>query len=86
MADRTARRLQKLIADSGLQPGELLPPERQLCELLAVSRTVVREAVRSLAAKGLLEVRQGHGTIVRFPGGKGEIAYPVAELTRAPAR
>ncbi len=67
MADRTARRLQQLVADSGLQPGDLLPPERQLCELLGVSRTVVREAVRSLVAKGLLEVRQGHGTIVRVP-------------------
>jgi GntR family transcriptional regulator, transcriptional repressor for pyruvate dehydrogenase complex len=97
MADRTARRLQQLIADSGLQPGELLPPERQLCELLGVSRTVVREAVRSLAAKGLLEVRQGHGTVVRFPdlgtatevvtnllrGESGHLAFPrVHEVRR----
>ena len=47
--------------------GERLPTEPELCRLFGVSRTVVREAVRSLASKGLLEVRQGGGTTVRFP-------------------
>jgi GntR family transcriptional regulator, transcriptional repressor for pyruvate dehydrogenase complex len=67
LADRVTRQLEDLIADEALQPGDLLPPERELCELMGVSRTVVREAVRSLVAKGLLEVRQGRGTIVRAP-------------------
>ena len=68
LVDRVTRQLQDLIADEALQPGDLLPPERELCELMGVSRTVVREAVRSLVAKDLLEVRQGRGTIVRAPG------------------
>lgn len=67
LVDRVCRQLEQLIADEALQPGDLLPPERELCELMGVSRTVVREAVRSLAAKGLLEVRQGRGTMVRSP-------------------
>ncbi len=67
LADRVTAQLEALVIGDSLQPGDLLPPERELCELLGVSRTVVREAVRTLVAKGLLEVRQGHGTVVRSP-------------------
>jgi GntR family transcriptional repressor for pyruvate dehydrogenase complex len=67
LVDRVTKQLEALVIENALQAGDLLPPERELCELLGVSRTVVREAVRSLVAKGLLEVRQGRGTIVRSP-------------------
>jgi DNA-binding FadR family transcriptional regulator len=46
------------------QPGTPLPPEPALCETFAVSRTVVREAVKILQEKGLVQVRQGTGTLV----------------------
>src|ERR1044072_1079194 len=49
------------------QPGTPLPPEPALCETFAVSRTVVREAVKILQEKGLVQVRQGTGTIVTAP-------------------
>lgn len=45
-------------------PGSPLPPEPALCETFGVSRTVVREAVKILEEKGLVQVRQGTGTIV----------------------
>jgi len=45
-------------------PGERLPPERELAELLGVSRVSVREAIRSLEALGLVEVRHGRGCFV----------------------
>jgi DNA-binding FadR family transcriptional regulator len=45
-------------------PGTTLPPEPALCETFSVSRTVVREAVKVLQEKGLVQVRQGSGTIV----------------------
>ena len=48
-------------------PGTPLPPEPALCEIFAVSRTVVREAVKILQEKGLVQVRQGAGTIVTAP-------------------
>ncbi len=48
-------------------PGTALPPEPALGEEFAVSRTVVREAVKSLQEKGLVQVRQGAGTIVTAP-------------------
>jgi len=98
LVDQVAGQLEALVIENALQAGALLPPERELCELLGVSRTVVREAVRSLVARGLLEVRQGRGTLVRSPdpalasqvithmlrgNGAGQIAFPrVHEVRR----
>jgi DNA-binding FadR family transcriptional regulator len=53
------------IVGGALQPGDPLPPEDELTSDLAVSRTVLREAVRVLAAKGLVEARPKIGTRVR---------------------
>jgi len=44
--------------------GTSLPPEPALCEAFSVSRTVVREAVKMLQEKGLVQVRRGFGTVV----------------------
>ena len=52
----------------GIHPsGTSLPAEPVLCESFSVSRTVVREAVKLLQAKGLVQVRQGAGTVVNPP-------------------
>jgi len=48
-----------------MQPGEALPSERRLAEVLGVSRPAVREALKRLSAAGLVEVRQGDSTTVR---------------------
>ncbi|MGH9207694.1 MAG: FadR/GntR family transcriptional regulator, partial [Acidimicrobiales bacterium] len=48
-----------------MQPGEALPSERRLAEVLEVSRAAVREALKRLSAVGLVEVRQGDVTTVR---------------------
>ena len=58
----------QIVADvlSGeMQPGEALPSERRLAEVLGVSRPALREALKRLAAAGLVEVRQGDATTVR---------------------
>ena len=47
--------------------GQPLPPETRLCEMLGVSRTAMREAIRGLVAKGLVESRPKVGTRVREP-------------------
>jgi len=67
LSDQVANQLQALVLSNALCPGEKLPSERELCELLGVSRTVVREAVRSLVVKGLLDVKRGGGAVVRAP-------------------
>jgi DNA-binding FadR family transcriptional regulator len=48
-----------------MAPGESLPSERRLAEVLGVSRPAVREALKRVAAAGLVEVRQGDATTVR---------------------
>ena len=59
---------EQILADvlSGeMRPGEPLPSERRLAEVLGVSRPAVREALKRVAAAGLVEVRQGDATTVR---------------------
>jgi GntR family transcriptional repressor for pyruvate dehydrogenase complex len=48
-----------------MQPGQTLPSERRLAEVLGVSRPAVREALKRVSAAGLVEVRQGDATTVR---------------------
>ena len=48
-----------------MPPGETLPSERKLAEVLGVSRPAVREALKRLTAAGLVQVRQGDATTVR---------------------
>lgn len=57
--------LQSLISSGRLEPGDQLPSERALADQLAVSRTSVREALRILEARGMLEARPGQGLFVR---------------------
>jgi len=47
-----------------LRAGDRLPPERDLAKVLGVSRPTLRASIRSLAAVGVLESRQGAGTFV----------------------
>ncbi|MFB7842968.1 FadR/GntR family transcriptional regulator [Microbacterium sp. NPDC056052] len=56
--------LRALVADGELRPGDKLPSEGELCEQLGVSRGSVREAIRMLAALGVLETRHGSGSYV----------------------
>lgn len=62
--------LRKEIVDGRLQPGDQLPTEAALAARAGVSRTVVREAVASLRAGGLVETRQGAGAFVLSPGAR----------------
>jgi GntR family transcriptional regulator, transcriptional repressor for pyruvate dehydrogenase complex len=59
-----ARQIERLILKK-LRPGDKLPSERELAETLAVSRSSIRDAIRSLELMGMVEPRQGAGTIVR---------------------
>src|SRR4051794_14875511 len=53
------------VVDGGLEPGEPLPSERRLAEVLGVSRPAVREALQRMTQTRLLEVRHGGATTVR---------------------
>jgi len=58
-------RIQKLLEEGQLNPGARLPPERELAQLLSVSRSSLREALKALALMGVLESRVADGTYVR---------------------
>ena len=60
----TVERIQDLILAEGMVPGDPMPTETALCERLEISRSSVREAMRTLASLDIVEVRHGHGTFV----------------------
>ena len=65
LAQQTAERLYgQIVVEKALAPGEKLPNEVELSAALGVSRATLREAIRTLSAEGVLEVRRGKGTFV----------------------
>lgn len=64
---RAAARLEELLAAGELVPGDRLPPERQLCGRLDVSRATLRQALAELEERGLVTRHQGRGTFVARP-------------------
>jgi GntR family transcriptional repressor for pyruvate dehydrogenase complex len=62
--EEVARQIERLILNK-LHPGDKLPGERELAETLGVSRSSIRDAMRRLELLGLVEPRQGSGTVVR---------------------
>jgi GntR family transcriptional regulator, transcriptional repressor for pyruvate dehydrogenase complex len=62
--EQIADAIQEMIASQQLQRGSQLPSERKLAEMLGVNRATVREAIRLLEQRGLVEMRVGSGTYV----------------------
>jgi len=65
ISDEVAIKLEERIVDGTFAEGDLLPSEKQLSEQLEVGRRAIREALRVLEMKGLVEVQMGVGTFVR---------------------
>ena len=76
VSTKVAEQLQAHILNE-LKPGDMLPPERELVQMFRVSRSSIRDAIRRLETVGLLEPRQGVGTVVRDISADAVIA-PVA--------
>jgi GntR family transcriptional repressor for pyruvate dehydrogenase complex len=62
--EQIATQIEERILNGELRSGDRLPTERELAEQFQVSRTAVREAMKILAQKGLVDMRPGRGTIV----------------------
>jgi GntR family transcriptional regulator, transcriptional repressor for pyruvate dehydrogenase complex len=63
--EQVAEQIQQLIARGVLKPGDRLPAERDLAGKFGVGRGSIRDAIRTLEIMGVVEPRQGHGTVVR---------------------
>ncbi len=76
-SDQVFEHIRDLVFQGDLEPGQQLLPERELAKAMGVSRPTIREAVRRLVDRGLLEHRQGRGTFVRDPE-SARIANPLS--------
>ncbi|MCD8514136.1 MAG: GntR family transcriptional regulator, partial [Nitrincola sp.] len=63
--------IEEMILEGTFNPGQRLPPERELAARFEVSRPSLREALQKLIARGLLTSRQGGGTYVAENLGSG---------------
>ena len=61
---KVVEHVRDLITSGQLKPGDKLPPERELAEMMNVSRPTIREAFKILSAMGFLRIRQGQGVFV----------------------
>jgi DNA-binding FadR family transcriptional regulator len=64
VSEEISARLLSLVKEKQLQPGDKLPPERELAAAMQVSRPSLREALRALAMMNVIETRQGDGTYI----------------------
>jgi DNA-binding FadR family transcriptional regulator len=64
LSEKTAENLMGLIREQGYATGEKLPNEYELSSMLGVSRNTVREAIRMLASRNIVVIRQGAGTFI----------------------
>lgn len=71
LVEQVAAQMEALIGGGNWAVGDKLPPEMQLMEEFDVSRNTLREAIRALVHAGLLETKQGSGTLVRSKSSLG---------------
>ncbi len=69
LSEKAAERIIQYIQENRMQKGDRLPNEKNLMGQMNVSRTTVREAMRSLSSRGIVVIRQGSGTYIsNLPG------------------
>lgn len=83
--EQVATKLLELIRTGNLKPGDQLPAERKLAQVLQVSRPSLREALRALQILGVLRVRHGGGVFVSSLE-PGDLLAPLAKLMALDAR
>lgn len=80
LSDRIVAQVERLIDDERLKPGDQLPSERDMAELLGVSRPSLREAVRILEAHARLVVKHGQGVFVQAPLSERELRAAMGDI------
>ena len=65
--DEVATEIEKMVLNETLKVGDKLPPEKNLAENFGVSRNILREALKTLKERGLIEVKTGDGVYIAKP-------------------
>jgi GntR family transcriptional regulator len=78
--DQVAAQIRRAIADGEAQPGQRLPPARDLAAVMAVNVNTVLRALRELRDEGLLEFRRGLGVRVSGTPQRGAVVARAREL------
>ena len=84
--EQVAAEIRRAIADGEAQPGERLPPARDLAAVLGVNANTVLRALRTLRDEGLLEFRRGRGITVAGTPQQGAVVEQARELVRLARR
>lgn len=74
VADQVAEKVEKLIVDGVLKVGQALPSERRLVEKLGCSRSALREGLRILRGRGIIDTEQGRGSFVAQLSGRDSLS------------
>lgn len=82
LVETVSEQLRHSILSGDLRPGDKLPSEAGLTQQYDVSRTVVREAIASLRADGLVEARHGVGVFVRTPPAQPVLPFQAVEPSK----
>ena len=77
--EEIVQQIKSLIKDGKLQPGQKLPPERTLSDLLGVGRSSLREAINILETLGFVEIKQREGIFIR-PVSSPIISDPLKQI------
>ncbi len=83
LSDQITDQMEAQILHGDLRAGEKLPTEAALCDSFRVSRSVIRSALRSLDARGLIEARAGIGTVIREPNDEALSLAVISQLMRS---
>ena len=84
--EQVAGEIRRAIADGEAQPGERLPPARDLAAVLGVNTNTVLRALRELRDEGLLEFRRGRGITVAGSPEHGAVVARAKEFVRFAGR
>ena len=84
--EQVAAEIRRAIADGEAQPGERLPPARDLAAVLGVNANTVLRALRTLRDEGLLEFRRGRGITVAGTPQQGAVVEQARELVHLARR
>ena len=74
LSEGIVNQIMQAINNGELKPSDKLPPEREMCTMFAVSRTVIRDALKMLVGLGVVTIRHGMGAYINEVDGEEDVS------------